>query len=69
MTSQDPEGTYQALEKYGQDLTKLAGQGKLDPVIGRDDEIRTIQILPVARRIIRCSSASRASAKRPSSKG
>ncbi|MDP9131938.1 MAG: AAA family ATPase, partial [Nitrospirota bacterium] len=46
VTSQDPEGTYQALEKYGRDLTKLAGQGKLDPVIGRDEEIRrTIQIL------------------------
>jgi len=46
VTSQDPEGTYQALEKYGRDLTRLAGQGKLDPVIGRDEEIRrTIQIL------------------------
>ena len=46
VTSQDPEGTYQALEKYGRDLTKLAAQGKLDPVIGRDEEIRrTIQIL------------------------
>ena len=46
MTSQDPEGTYQALEKYGRDLTKLAGQGKLDPVMGRDEEIsRMIQIL------------------------
>ncbi len=46
VTSQDPEGTYQALEKYGRDLTKLAGQGKLDPVIGRDEEIRrVIQIL------------------------
>ncbi len=46
VTSQDPEGTYQSLEKYGRDLTKLAGMGKLDPVIGRDDEIRrTIQIL------------------------
>ncbi|HET7058646.1 MAG TPA: ATP-dependent chaperone ClpB [Nitrospiraceae bacterium] len=46
VTSQDPEGTYEALEKYGRDLTKLAGQGKLDPVIGRDDEIRrVIQIL------------------------
>ena len=46
VTSQDPEGTYQSLEKYGRDLTRLAGQGKLDPVIGRDDEIRrTIQIL------------------------
>ena len=46
VTTQDPEGTYQALEKYGRDLTKFAGQGKLDPVIGRDDEIRrVIQIL------------------------
>ena len=46
VTTQDPEGTYEALEKYGRDLTKLAGQGKLDPVIGRDDEIRrVIQIL------------------------
>ncbi len=46
VTSQDPEGTYQALEKYGRDLTRLASQGKLDPVIGRDDEIRrVIQIL------------------------
>ena len=46
VTSQDPEGTYQALEKYGRDLTLLAGQGKLDPVIGRDEEIRrVIQIL------------------------
>ena len=46
ITSQDPEGTYQALEKYGRDLTRLAGQGKLDPVIGRDEEIRrVIQIL------------------------
>jgi len=46
VTSQDPESTYQSLEKYGRDLTKLAGQGKLDPVIGRDEEIRrVIQIL------------------------
>jgi len=46
VTSQDPESTYQSLEKYGRDLTTLAGQGKLDPVIGRDDEIRrVIQIL------------------------
>src|SRR5581483_9720704 len=46
VTSQDPEATYQALEKYGRDLTKLAAQGKLDPVIGRDDEIRrVIQVL------------------------
>lgn len=42
----DPEGKYQALEKYGTDLTELARRGKLDPVIGRDDEIRRcIQIL------------------------
>ncbi len=46
VTSQDPESTYQSLQKYGRDLTQLAGQGKLDPVIGRDDEIRrVIQIL------------------------
>ena len=46
VTSQTPEETYQALEKYGRDLTALARQGKLDPVIGRDDEIRrVIQIL------------------------
>jgi len=46
VTSQNPEGTYEALEKYGRDLTKLAQQGKLDPVIGRDEEIRrVIQIL------------------------
>jgi len=46
VTSQDPEGSYQALEKYGRDLTAIAETGKLDPVIGRDDEIRrTIQVL------------------------
>jgi ATP-dependent Clp protease ATP-binding subunit ClpB len=46
VTSQDPEGTYQALEKYGRDLTALAESGKLDPVIGRDEEIRrVIQVL------------------------
>ena len=46
VTSQDPEGTYQSLEKYGRDLTRLAEQGKLDPVIGRDEEIRrVVQIL------------------------
>jgi ATP-dependent Clp protease ATP-binding subunit ClpB len=46
VTSPDPESTYQALEKYGRDLTKLAEQGKLDPVIGRDDEIRrVVQVL------------------------
>ena len=46
VTSQNPEATYQALEKYGRDLTQMARGGKLDPVIGRDEEIRrTIQIL------------------------
>jgi ATP-dependent Clp protease ATP-binding subunit ClpB len=46
VTSQDPEGSYQALEKYGRDLTALAESGKLDPVVGRDDEIRrVIQVL------------------------
>ncbi|HEU0032810.1 MAG TPA: ATP-dependent chaperone ClpB [Kofleriaceae bacterium] len=46
VTDQDPEGKYEALEKYTRDLTRLAQQGKLDPVIGRDEEIRrTIQIL------------------------
>ncbi len=46
VTDQNPEGKYQAVEKYGRDLNKLARKGKLDPVIGRDDEIRrTIQIL------------------------
>jgi ATP-dependent Clp protease ATP-binding subunit ClpB len=46
VTSQDPEGSYQALEKYGRDLTALAEVGKLDPVIGRDEEIRrVIQVL------------------------
>ena len=46
VTSQNPEATYQTLEKYGRDLTILAAQGKLDPVIGRDEEIRrVIQVL------------------------
>ncbi|MBC7251492.1 MAG: ATP-dependent chaperone ClpB [Anaerolineae bacterium] len=46
VTSQNPESTYAALEKYGRNLTELARQGKLDPVIGRDEEIRrVIQIL------------------------
>src|SRR5438067_7650569 len=46
VTTQNPEETYEALEKYGRDLTKLAASGKLDPVIGRDEEIRrVIQVL------------------------
>ena len=42
VTDQDPEGKFQALEKYAQDLTELARRGKLDPVIGRDEEIRRV---------------------------
>jgi ATP-dependent Clp protease ATP-binding subunit ClpB len=46
VTSQTPESTYKALEQYGRDLTAMAAEGKLDPVIGRDDEIRrVIQVL------------------------
>ena len=46
VTDQHPEGKYQALERYGRDLTELAGQDKLDPVIGRDEEIRrVVQVL------------------------
>jgi len=46
VTNQNPEGTYQALQRYGRDLTDLAHKGKLDPVIGRDEEIRrVIQVL------------------------
>jgi ATP-dependent Clp protease ATP-binding subunit ClpB len=42
VTDQNPEGKYQTLEKYGRDLTALAKKGKIDPVIGRDDEIRRV---------------------------
>jgi ATP-dependent Clp protease ATP-binding subunit ClpB len=46
VTDQNPEGKYQALERYGRDLTEVARKGKLDPVVGRDDEIRrVIQVL------------------------
>jgi len=46
VTDEDPEGKYQTLEKYGRDLTELARKGKIDPVIGRDEEIRrTMQVL------------------------
>jgi ATP-dependent Clp protease ATP-binding subunit ClpB len=46
VTTKNPEATYEALEKYGRDLTKMAADGKLDPVIGRDEEIRrVIQVL------------------------
>ncbi len=72
VTDQNPEGKFQALEKYGKDLTDLARKGKLDPVIGRDDEIRrTCDTSVVKRRHARtipCSSANPALARRPSSK-
>ena len=46
VTTQNPEGTYQSLERYGRDLTKAAEKGELDPVIGRDEEIRrVVQVL------------------------
>src|SRR5258707_5671081 len=46
VTDQNPEGKYQSLEKYGRDLTELARKNKIDPVIGRDEEIRrVIQVL------------------------
>src|SRR5207237_5477094 len=46
VTDQNPEDKYQTLQKYGRDLTELARKGKIDPVIGRDDEIRrTMQVL------------------------
>src|ERR1017187_5049923 len=49
VTSSNPEATYQSLEKYGRDLTKLASAGKIDPVIGRDEEIRRV-IQVISRR-------------------
>src|SRR5690606_15417955 len=49
ITSQDPESTYKSLEKYGRDLTAMARQGKLDPVIGREDEVRRV-IQVISRR-------------------
>ena len=67
VTSENPESTYQSLEKYGRDLTALARQGKLDPVIGRDEEIRrVVQIL--SRRTIApgpLPGVARRSARRP----
>lgn len=50
VTDQDPEGKYQALEKYGTDLTAIARRGKLDPIIGRDEEIRRIMQILSRRR-------------------
>ena len=67
--SQEPEGRYQALEKYGNDLTKQARDGKLDPIIGRDSEIRRVmQVLSRRTKIIQSSSEKRASARRRSSR-
>ncbi len=56
VTTPNPEATYEALERYGRDLTQYAAQGKLDPVIGRDEEIRrVIQVLSAgAPRTTRC---------------
>ena len=48
VTDQNPEGKFQALEKYGRDLTELARHGKIDPVIGRDDEIRRVMQVLIA---------------------
>ena len=54
VTSQNPEVNYEALEKYGRDLVEEVRQGKMDPVIGRDEEIRnTIRILSRKTKIIR----------------
>ena len=51
VTGQNPEETYKALEKFGVDLTERAAKGELDPVIGRDEEIRrVIQVLSAAAR-------------------
>jgi ATP-dependent Clp protease ATP-binding subunit ClpA len=67
VTDQNPEGKYQALERYGRDLTAVARKGKLDPVIGRDEEIRrVIQVLARRTKNNPCSSANRASARQPS---
>ena len=44
VTDQNPEDKYQALERYGRDLTEMARKGKLDPVIGRDDEVRRVYL-------------------------
>ena len=56
VTTRTPEGTYEALSKYGRNLTEEAAKGKLDPVIGRDEEIRrTVQVSPPsARRARQC---------------
>lgn len=56
---QDPEGKYEALSRYGRDLTVAARDGKLDPVIGRDDEIRSAAVwTALAGKLACCSTAS-----------
>ena len=70
VTSDNPEDTYNALKKYGSDLVERARANKLDPVIGRDDEIRNvIRILSRKSKNNPCSSASPALAKPPSPRG
>ena len=70
MDTPDPEGTFQALEKYGTDLTALAREGKLDPVIGRDSESAAwCRCSHGAPRITPCSLVNPASAKPLWSKG
>ncbi len=55
VTDPEPEGKYQVLEKYARDITALAKQGKMDPVIGREDEIRrVIQVLSRRTKTILC---------------
>ena len=55
VTDQNPEEKYQALQRYGRDLVEMARQGKIDPVIGRDEEIRrTMQVLAGGQRTTRC---------------
>ena len=55
VTSQNPEATFRALEQYGRDLIELARRGKLDPVIGRDEEIRRVMQILVRRSVPGCS--------------
>ena len=57
MTDQEPEAKFQALKRYGRDLTQLARQGKIDPVVGRDELSEMFRTGPGVPRIIRYSSA------------
>lgn len=67
VTSDNPEATYDTLEKYGYDMVERARQQKLDPVIGRDDEIRNVvRILSRKTKITRYLSVSRVLVKRQS---